>query len=212
MAHFPIFIDLNGKRVVVVGGGAVAARKAETLADFGAVVVVIAPEFSLVMTALARRRNIALILRPYAGERDIHGAALAAAATDDCMLNERVFKDAQVAGIPVNVADDPSLCTFIFPAVVRRGELVAGLTSSGQCPALTARLRIWLEAAWPHSLAETLRELAMQRRQLIAQMTDARQRALQMEAMVDTALGKGAGHAIPGASLYVTSTERTASS
>lgn len=189
MAHFPVFVDLNGKRCVVAGGGAVAARKAETLADFGAVVAVIAPRMSAGMLLLARSRSIALIKRAYEGPQDLAGAALAVAATDDSVLNEQISMDAQAAGIPVNVADAPQLCTFLFPAVVRRGELVAGLTSSGRCPALTARLRRQLDAAWPPELECTLQELSRMRQQIMAQTNDADERARQLKALVDAALG-----------------------
>lgn len=190
MAHFPLFIDLTGRRCVVVGGGAVAARKAQALADFGAVVAVIAPRMSAAMLLLARSRSVALIERAYQGRQDIEGAVMVLAATNDGAVNERVSRDAQEAGIPVNVADAPQLCTFFFPAIVRRGELVAGLTSSGQCPALTSQLREQLDNAWPPELEGALPALAQARKRIIVQTKDAGERTLQLKKLASAMLDK----------------------
>jgi siroheme synthase-like protein len=96
----------------------------------------------------------------------VAGAALVIAASDNKRVNARVARDAKAAGIPVNAADSPELCSFFFPALVRRGELVAGISTSGACPRLAARLRLRLEEDWPDGLAEFLVWLRDERRGL----------------------------------------------
>ena len=108
--HFPLFVDLTGKRCVVVGGGPVAARRADVLARFGAAVTVVSPVWS------GSAGNIQWLRRPYA-PGDLDGAYLAIAATDRRDVNHRVGCDARALGIPVAVADRREECTFFFPAV-----------------------------------------------------------------------------------------------
>jgi siroheme synthase-like protein len=170
MPYFPLFVDLTGRLCILVGGGPVAARKAESLLDYGPELKVLAPEPSLEILALSHKhrgeRRITLLERPYGGPSDIAGAGLVLAATDNRALNAQVAEDARAAGIPVNVADDPALCTFFFPALVRRGGMVAGISSSGACPRLTARLRERLEKDWPANLGDSLESLREERRRL----------------------------------------------
>jgi siroheme synthase-like protein len=106
------------------------------------------------------------LARSYTGPEDIAGAALVIAATDKNDLNKLIARDARDAGIPVNVADAPDLCTFFFPALVRRGGVVAGISTSGGCPRLAARLRENLEAEWPSGLGEFLEILKTERRRI----------------------------------------------
>ncbi|GHV36264.1 hypothetical protein AGMMS49546_01220 [Spirochaetia bacterium] len=141
-----------------------AARKARILLDFGAKLTIIAPEFSETIQALSPEH---LRRRPYAGPEDIRGMALAIAATDDRECNRRVSQDAKAAGIPVNAADDPELCTFYFPALVKRGELVGAISSSGGCPRLASRLREELETQWPGDMGAFLESLSAERKRLL---------------------------------------------
>jgi siroheme synthase-like protein len=166
MPYFPLFVDLTGAPCTLVGGGPVAERRARTLLDFGVSLTVIAPEASPAIRALAGEGLLALETREYAGAEDLGKAAMVIAAANDRALNRRVAADAQAAGILVNAADDPKLCGFFFPALVRRGELVAGLSTSGSCPGLTARLREELEESWPPNLGESLEFLKDERRRL----------------------------------------------
>jgi siroheme synthase-like protein len=267
MPFFPLFVDLSGRRCVVIGGGPVAARKIRSLVDFGAQITVLALEASEEVRSLARQDTITLEERPYAGPADLAGAALVisainaqgpkvdaqplnvdaqdlnvdaqllkvdfqdlkvdaqllkvdfqdlkvdaqllkvdfqdlkvdaqllkvdfqdlkvdaqdlkvdaqnlkvdfqtskVAAQGPRELNARIARDAQEAGIPVNIADDPALCTFFFPALVRRGDLTAGISTSGACPRLAARLRERLDEDWPADLGESLEILREERRRL----------------------------------------------
>ena len=137
---YPVFLNLKDKRVVVIGGGEVAERKVESLLDTGASVTVISPHVTARLASLADSRLIELQKRPYA-QGDCSRAALVLSATDDPEVNEAVWNEATGAGILVNTADEPVLCNFIMPAVVRRGELAVAISTGGTSPALASRLR-----------------------------------------------------------------------
>ncbi len=130
--RFPLFVDLEGARAVVVGGGTVACRRIQVLLRFGAYVTVIAPDWREPVEGVRWER------RPYA-PGDLAGAALAVAAAGERAVNEAVGREARSAGIPVSVADDPAACTFYFPAVCLTEELTAGVVSRNGDHALTAR-------------------------------------------------------------------------
>jgi siroheme synthase-like protein len=164
--YFPLFVNLAGRFCLLVGGGAVAARKAQALIDFGASLTVVDPEPSENIRSLERQGLLGIRERAYGGTGEISGAALVVAATNDRELNQRIARDAEAAGIPVNVSDAPDLCSFFFPALVRRGELVAGISTSGACPRLTARLRQQLDRCWPSGLGEALEQLKEERRRI----------------------------------------------
>ena len=140
MAYYPIFLDLTGKRVVVVGAGRVALRKTRGLLEAGARVTVIAPrvepEFERLPVTLFRRRFRA---------SDLAGALLAFAATDDRRVNRTIAAAAQKRAIPVNVADSRAECDFILPARIRRGNLQVAVSTGGSSPRLAAALRRKIE-------------------------------------------------------------------
>lgn len=131
--RFPMFVDLSGRRAVVIGGGAVAARRARTLLTFCAGVTVIAPE----ICRAAEESGAAIVRRPYA-PGDCAGFGLVVAATDSREVNRAAWREARGLGIPVNVSDAPEECDFYFPAVVRQGSVVVGVTASGTDHALAA--------------------------------------------------------------------------
>jgi siroheme synthase-like protein len=120
------------------------------------------------MEALSLEHGIILLRRPYAGPADLRDVCLAVAATDDRECNRRVSQDAKNAGIPVNAADAPELCTFYFPALIKRGDLVGAISTSGNCPRLAARLREELENQWPGDLGAFLESLSAERKRLRA--------------------------------------------
>jgi siroheme synthase-like protein len=164
--YFPLFINLKGRFCLVAGGGAVAARKVQALLDFDAILTVVDPAPSENIRSLEQAGRIRVRKRPYGGPAEMAGAALVIAATGDRELNRRIAGDADALGIPVNVGDAPDLCSFYFPALVRRGDLVAGISTSGACPRLATRLRQQLDACWPPGLGEALEELKEARRRL----------------------------------------------
>jgi siroheme synthase-like protein len=137
---YPVYLNLKDKHVVVIGGGEVAERKVAALLDTGASILVVSPEVTPRLASLANANLIDLQKRPYA-HGDCSGATLVLSATDDPEVSRAVFEEASAAGILVNTADQPALCDFIMPAVVRRGNLTIAISTGGTSPALAARLR-----------------------------------------------------------------------
>ena len=147
MKYYPIFLDIRGKKCVVVGGGEVAARKAERLIDCGAEVLVISPKLTPELAALKEKNVISHIAFEYSGDL-IDKAALIIGATDDEETNARISSDARSKDIPVNIVDDPNRCDFILPALVQRGDLAITIGTGGKSPALARHLREELEAKY----------------------------------------------------------------
>jgi uroporphyrin-III C-methyltransferase/precorrin-2 dehydrogenase/sirohydrochlorin ferrochelatase len=140
----PITLSLHGRPCLVVGGGTVALRKVHALLEAGAAVTVVSPDPDGALEGLAEAGRITLHRRPYR-DGEASGHRLVFAATDNRETNSRVAADAEQAGIWVNVADDPALCTFHLPARVRRGDLQVALASRGTAPFAVRRLRSILE-------------------------------------------------------------------
>jgi len=152
---YPAILLLEGRLAVVVGAGAVAERKVRTLLDAGAKVRVVAPDSTKKVRGLADAGDIELVDRRY--ERgDLAGAAAVVAATDDEDVNRGVFAEATSAGIPVNVVDNVSLCTFIAPSIVRQGDLVLAISTGGNAPALAVRIRERMEKEFGEEYARFL--------------------------------------------------------
>lgn len=144
MSYYPAFLDLHGKKILIVGGGAVAQRKIETLFEYGAVIHVAARDLTPVLKEYETEGRIRFLGREFfQGQMD--GAFLVIAATDDPELNRKVSLAAREKNIPVNAVDQPSDCTFIVPSILRRGDLVIAVSTSGKSPALARRLREQLE-------------------------------------------------------------------
>ncbi len=139
-AYYPVVLDVEGRRCVVVGGGEVAAQKVGSLVACGAEVVVIAPRVTDRLRAWAEEGRVRWEARPYR-RGDLAGAWLVVAATDDRAANREVWEEAQEVGVWVNAVDDPEHCSFLAPAVYRQGDLVVAVSTSGKAPALAVRLR-----------------------------------------------------------------------
>jgi siroheme synthase-like protein len=138
--YYPIFLDLTGRRCVVVGGGAVAEGKVRGLLAANATIALVAPQLTPALRDLVASEQI----RHREGEydaSDLEDADLCLVATDDGAINARVAADARTRRILVNAADDPANCDFILPAVVRSGSVVVAASTGGASPALARRLR-----------------------------------------------------------------------
>lgn len=144
MKYYPVFLDIKGKKCVIIGGGEVAARKAERLLDCGARVLVISPQLTPELAEMKEKNVIDYIASPYSGNL-IDGAALVIGATDDDKTNAQISMDARSKGIPVNIVDDPQKCDFILPSLMQRGDLAIAIGTGGKSPALARHLREELE-------------------------------------------------------------------
>lgn len=166
MDFLPLFHKLQGRAVLVVGGGEVALRKARLLSDAGGRLRVVAPEIRGDLRELAGAEGV--FLRGYE-PADLQGVALVIAATDDEPLNARISHEAQALGIPVNVVDAPALCSVIFPAIVDRSPLVVAVTSGGDAPVLARLIRAKIETWIPATYGQ-LAGLAKQFRERVKQL------------------------------------------
>lgn len=166
MDYFPLFMQVSGAECLVVGGGEVAARKAAMLVRAGAVVHVVSPSTSLAMQELLHASPTSRHSAREYTDADLADVHLVIAATDDRSVNARVSSDARARRIPVNVVDDPELCSFIMPAIVDRSPLMIAVSSAGASPVLARMARGRIEAAIPAqfgplaSLCSTLRSEA----------------------------------------------------
>ncbi len=156
--YYPAFLDLRGKRCIVVGGGRVALRKVEGLLEAGAAVTVIAPE------QVALPAEVCVLRRIYQ-RGDLAGARLVLAATNDASVNAEVAREAEERGILLNVVDDPAHCSFIVPALLRRGALCLAISTGGASPTLARRLREQLEEQFGPEYAALLELLHTLRQQ-----------------------------------------------
>lgn len=161
---YPIIVRLAGRRVLVVGGGQVARRKAEGLLAAGASITVVSPD---VVPELAALPGVTVMLRRYRSD-DIEGAFLVVAATNDPVVQQQVFDDGQRAGVLVNAVDDPDRCSYILPAVARRGPVIVAVSTQGRSPALAGQLRDRLAAALPDDLEQIVDEVWQRRRAMHA--------------------------------------------
>ncbi len=146
--YLPLFTLLKDRRCVVIGGGAIALRKARLLAKTGANVFVIAPHIQSELARLAKNSGGESFLRTYKAS-DIDNTALVIAATDDEVVNAQVSCDAQARHVPVNVVDNPALCSVILPSIIDRSPLLIAIGSGGQSPVLARQLRAKLESVIP---------------------------------------------------------------
>lgn len=184
MDYLPLFTDLVGRRCVVVGGGAIALRKAGLLQRAGAKVFVIAPEILSALQLLAQQSGGAAEQRAYQAS-DLAETALVIAATDDKVVNAQVSGDAQARHIPVNVVDDPALCSVILPSIIDRSPLMIAIGSGGQSPVLVRQLRAKLESTIPAAYGR-LAELVGRFRARVAQrFPDIDERRLFWEEILD---------------------------
>lgn len=152
MEYLPLFFDLKDRHILLVGGGDVALRKARLLTRAGARLTVVSHAIDPELTQLLELHQGKAVLGDYRSDL-LLDKTLVLAATDNEPLNEQVYHDAVAANIPVNVVDNPPLCTFIFPAIVDRSPIVIGISSGGQSPVLARILRSKLESQIPVSFS-----------------------------------------------------------
>ncbi|HUY29156.1 MAG TPA: bifunctional precorrin-2 dehydrogenase/sirohydrochlorin ferrochelatase [Candidatus Binataceae bacterium] len=187
MGYLPIYVAMDGLPCVVVGGGAIAARKAAQLLAAGAIVTVISPRLGPELAAMAQAAAIVHHARKFA-PGDLRGFDFAFAATDDDGAQREIFSEARVLGVMLNVADAPELCDFIVPAIVRRGDLQIAVSTSGASPAIAARVRRELEERLGYEYAITLRLMRAARAYLFANDPGLDSRAKKLTALAESNL------------------------
>jgi len=191
-SYYPAFLNLEGKRVVVVGGGKVAERKILALLKAEAHITVISLEITKRIAREKLRGSLKHIPRQYR-EGDVKNTFLVIAATDSEEINKKVSEDALCL---VNVVDTPSLCNFIVPSVIQRGHLTIAISTSGVSPALSKAIRQELERLYGPEFAEYLRLLEKVRKKAMAEIHYKKKRtgflkSLASEEMIKTLREKG---------------------
>ena len=142
MGYFPFFMDISGKRCIIIGGGTVALRKIEKLLPFGPEITVIAPEIRSEISELSGVKTV----RRCFEERDLEGVFMAVSASDSEELNARIFELCRAKNILVNTVDDRDKCGFIFPALVHKNDVTVGISTSGTSPLYARFLREQIES------------------------------------------------------------------
>lgn len=161
--QFPINLNLNGRKCLVVGAGRIALRKTEQLLACHADVTVLAPHVHADFAPLP----VSVVQRPYE-PGDVIGFRLVITATADPTVDQQIYDESEAHGIWVNSADDPDRCSFTLPAVVRRGSLMLTASTGGASPALSSWLRQRLEREFDESWAEVVSDLALERARIHA--------------------------------------------
>lgn len=163
--YYPIYLDIEDRDVLIVGGGVVCARKAETMMKYGARVTIVSPEITDEIAEWERAGMLRVTRAPYS-EPVLEGRSLVIASTDDKCVNGRVARDCRRRRIPVNVVDVTHLCEFIVPAIVERGSIQIAISTGGSSPALARTLKedlqrfVGPEYAEVNDLLGTLRKSA----------------------------------------------------
>ncbi|MBN2210122.1 MAG: bifunctional precorrin-2 dehydrogenase/sirohydrochlorin ferrochelatase [Sedimentisphaerales bacterium] len=187
---YPVCLHLSGRKVIVIGGGPVAERKALGLLEVGAIVEVVSPALTEELNRLSEQGRIYHLQRNYE-QGDLVGGALIICACGDPEVNKRVVAEARREGIFCNVVDEPELCSFIVPAVLRRGMLMIAISTSGACPALAKKLRCRLEQQFGPEYGDLLQTLHEFRKQLQQKYPENEQKRKQkLEKLLDKLLSE----------------------
>jgi precorrin-2 dehydrogenase/sirohydrochlorin ferrochelatase len=187
MAYFPFFMELSGRSGLIVGGGTVALRKVCALLPYGPQLTVVAPELHPELRQLAEVKLCQRAFRP----EDLENRELVIAATDCPEENHRIAQLCQERRIPVNVVDDKAACSFLFPSLVKRGELSIGISTGGASPSAAIWLRNQISGLLPDHFGELLAWLSDQRETIRAVLPEESARAWLFEELFAICLSRG---------------------
>jgi len=165
MAYFPMFIDLSERKILVVGGGAIAHEKLEKLVQFTKEITVITPEMSVQTHTLIGEHCLTLYHRPYR-TGDIEGFDMVIVATDTLPLHRQIWEESRSSRVLVNSVDDTRYCDFIFPSFVKQDDLTVAFSTGGASPAFAKHIRRWFQDILPDEVGDFLRQMKRLRTQL----------------------------------------------
>ena len=185
--YYPINLDIRGRDCLVVGGGAVGARKVGSLLACGAAVTVVSPDVGPELERLAAAGAIRIERRGFSPP-DLDGRFLVIGATDDVRLNRQISAAAEKRGMLCNIADFPEGCNFILPAVVRRGDLLIAISTSGNSPAFAKTLRKRIAADFGPEYGLFLQLMGAVRSRLLARDHAPEEHKPLFEALIDGGL------------------------
>ena len=173
--YYPMMMNITGRRCVVVGGGKVAERKVASLLEAGAMVVLMSPAMTPLLSSMVKSGMIEHVSRRYR-KGDLKRAFLCVVATDDRRLQERIWKEARDQGVLANIVDSDEDCDFLVPSYFRRGDLVISISTSGKSPALAKRIRKDLEEQYGWEYEVLLKVLTWARPRILQEVKDPKRR------------------------------------
>jgi precorrin-2 dehydrogenase/sirohydrochlorin ferrochelatase len=185
MSFYPIFVELEGKTVLVVGGGNVAQRKIETLLHFRASIQIISKELTHKLKKLVEAKKIQHIGAEFRDEH-LDSAFLVIAATDDKQLNQKISECARKKHMLINAVDQPADCNFIVPSIVNRGDLLIAISTSGKSPALAKKIREQLEAQFGNEYEVFLTLMSRLRKEILSMGLSQNENSLIFREIVDS--------------------------
>lgn len=175
MRYYPIYLDVKGRNVTVIGGGKVAERKVRTLISSGADVTVVSPDLTQGLKGLLTVGKVRHIRRRYR-KGDLDNTVMALIATDDRATNEEIASNIKETNILINIADMPDKSSFILPSIVERGDLIISVSTSGKSPALAKQTRKELERIFGKEYELFIKILGMVRRRLLENVRSEKKR------------------------------------
>lgn len=185
VTYYPVCLDVSQRPCVIIGGGEVAARKAERLVQCGARVTVVAKRLSPEMLRLKGEGAVSHIDADY-GIDHLRGAFMAIGATDRNDINESIAADARSLGVLVNIVDDPAHCDFILPSIMSRGDLSISISTGGKSPALAKKLRLELEECYGPEYVALLNIMGALRERIVAAGASPDENKKLFEAVLDS--------------------------
>lgn len=188
MSVFPIFVEMEGRTILIVGGGTVARHRVKALLPFGPRLLVVAPE---IQPELLEIPGVQICRRAFCPEDLECNPVFVVAATNDLAVSSQVAAACRARHIPVNVADDGVSGDFPFPALVKRGDLTVGLTTVGASPRAASLFRQKIEDILPEKTPELLRYLRKSREAIKAEFPASKARTKLIRAVTDAAMQKG---------------------
>ena len=182
--YYPIFLDVEGKRCVIIGGGKVAYRKAKSLTEAGAKITIVSPEICGELKKLVEKHKIKVISKKF-DEKDLKQAFLVIGTTSDPEINEQIYRAAAKRSILMNIVDRREYCNFIVPSFVRRGKLMIAISTSGASPALARKIRENLENLYGRGYDDFLELMTMAREKIIEEISNIKNRRKTFEALIE---------------------------
>ena len=179
MSYFPMYIDLEGKKILVVGGGNIALEKLEKLLQFTKDITIIAKEVKYNTYTLIKGHCLSYYQRAYR-EGDIDGFDIVVVATDDTIMQESIYLESRGKHILVNSVDNTKYCDFIFPSFIKKGDLTISFSTSGASPAFAKYIRAYIENILPPNIEEFLTNM----KTLRAKLPKGKERMQKFESMV----------------------------
>lgn len=181
--YYPMMLNIENKKCVVVGGGTIAYRKCLELLQYGGLVTVVADNIKGKFEELIEAKTIKYI-KAYYEECYIEDAFIVIASTDNSNVNSQIFKDCSKRDILVNVVDDPINCNFIVPAKIRRGDLTISVSTNGKSPVLSKQIKEELEKHYDESYGVLIDILGELRQEVIKKVNSPAARKLIFEKML----------------------------